>query len=101
MAIFVFILSLFTLSTAMYSVPRGAVAMLKRFGKYVHDVLSGLHLASLWVSIQRRSCQSNDNSNKKMEFPGRVPPNTIMRPKRKKKLVTGDVNAALVEWAVQ
>ncbi len=42
--IFVIILSGFSVWTALYTVPSDSVAVVQRFGKYVHDVPPGLHL---------------------------------------------------------
>jgi membrane protease subunit HflK len=90
--------------TAWYTVPSDSVAVIQRFGKYVKEVPPGLHfkiplgidVASI-VPVKRQL---------KQEFgfatPGATDPFQVPRDgKLETEMVTGDLNAALVEWVVQ
>lgn len=92
--------------TAYYTVPSDSVAVVQRFGKYLYEVPPGLHfklplgmdIATI-VPVKRQL---------KQEFgfttPGANDPYQSPRPRDKKRetqMVTGDLNAALVEWVVQ
>jgi len=90
--------------TAYYTVPSDSVAVVQRFGKYLKDVQPGLHFklplnidTATIVPIKRQL---------KQEFgfttPGATDPYQSPRDgKRETEMVTGDLNAALVEWVVQ
>ena len=92
--------------TAYYTVPSDSVAVIQRFGKYLKDVPPGLHFklplgidAATIVPVKRQL---------KQEFgfttPGASDPYQSSAPgdgKRETQMVTGDLNAALVEWVVQ
>ena len=92
--------------TAYYTVPSDSVAVVQRFGKYLKDVPPGLHFklplgidATTTVPVKRQL---------KQEFgfttPGASDPYQSSRArdgKRETEMVTGDLNAALVEWVVQ
>jgi len=90
--------------TAFYTVPSDSVAVVQRFGKYLKDVPPGLHFklplgvdAATIVPVKRQL---------KQEFgfttPGAHDPYQSPRDgKRETEMVTGDLNAALVEWVVQ
>ena len=90
--------------TAYYTVPSDSVAVVQRFGKYLKDVQPGLHFklplgidTATIVPVKRQL---------KQEFgfatPGATDPNQSSRDgKRETEMVTGDLNAALVEWVVQ
>lgn len=92
--------------TAYYTVPSDSVAVVQRFGKYLKDVPPGLHFkaplgidAATIVPVKRQL---------KQEFgfttPGAGDPYQSPRPReqeRETQMVTGDLNAALVEWVVQ
>ena len=90
--------------TAYYTVPSDSVAVIQRFGKYLKEVPPGLHfklpfgvdVASI-VPVKRQL---------KQEFgfatPGaRDPFQTSRDGQLETEMVTGDLNAALVEWVVQ
>jgi len=90
--------------TAYYTVPSDSVAVIQRFGKYLKEVPPGLHfklpfgvdVASI-VPVKRQL---------KQEFgfttPGARDPYQTSRDGRlETEMVTGDLNAALVEWVVQ
>jgi membrane protease subunit HflK len=92
--------------TAYYTVPSDSVAVIQRFGKYIKDVPPGLHFklpvgidAATIVPVKRQL---------KQEFgfatPGASDPYQSSAPGdgvRETQMVTGDLNAALVEWVVQ
>jgi membrane protease subunit HflK len=92
--------------TAYYTVPSDSVAVIQRFGKYLKEVPPGLHFklplgidAATIVPVKRQL---------KQEFgfatPGASDPYQSSAPgdgMRETQMVTGDLNAALVEWVVQ
>lgn len=92
--------------TAYYTVPSDSVAVVQRFGKYLKDVPPGLHFklplgidVATVVPVKRQL---------KQEFgfatAGATDPYQSPRPRdeqRETQMVTGDLNAALVEWVVQ
>jgi len=92
--------------SSYYTVPSDSVAVVQRFGKYLDTVPPGLHFklplgidAATIVPVKRQL---------KQEFgfatPGARDPfqSTARRDgKRETEMVTGDLNAALVEWVVQ
>jgi membrane protease subunit HflK len=92
--------------SAYYTVPSDSVAVVQRFGKYLKEVLPGLHFklplgidATTIVPVKRQL---------KQEFgfatPGARDPYQSLSPRdatRETQMVTGDLNAALVEWVVQ
>ena len=92
--------------TAYYTVPSDSVAVIQRFGKYLKEVPPGLHFklplgidAATIVPVKRQL---------KQEFgfttPGARDPYQSSAPsdgRRETQMVTGDLNAALVEWVVQ
>jgi membrane protease subunit HflK len=90
--------------TAYYTVPSDSVAVVQRFGKYLEDVPPGLHFklplgidTATIVPVKRQL---------KQEFgfttPGASDPYQSPRDgRRETEMVTGDLNAALVEWVVQ
>jgi len=100
----VFTLVLFGAWTAYYTVPSDSVAVVQRFGKYLKNVEPGLHFkfplgidAATIVPVKRQL---------KQEFgfttPGATDPyQSPVDGKRETEMVTGDLNAALVEWVVQ
>ena len=90
--------------TAYYTVPSDSVAVVQRFGKYLKDVPPGLHFklplgidAATIVPVKRQL---------KQEFGFTTPgaSDAFQSPRdgrRETEMVTGDLNAALVEWVVQ
>jgi membrane protease subunit HflK len=92
--------------TAFYTVPSDSVAVIQRFGKYVKNVPPGLHLKlplgidmATIVPVKRQLKQEFGFST-----PGATDPHQSPNPrdgKRETQMVTGDLNAALVEWVVQ
>lgn len=89
-----------------YTVPSDSVAVVQRFGKYLKEVPPGLHFklplgidTTMIVPVKRQL---------KQEFgfttPGAGDPYQSPSPRdttRETQMVTGDLNAALVEWVVQ
>ena len=92
--------------SAYYTVPSDSVAVVQRFGKYLKNVPPGLHFklplgvdSATIVPVKRQL---------KQEFgfttPGAGDPYQASRAQdggRETQMVTGDLNAALVEWVVQ
>ncbi|AZZ94870.1 FtsH protease activity modulator HflK [Hahella sp. KA22] len=92
--------------TAYYTVPSDSVAIVQRFGKYLKEVPPGLHFkipfqvdTATIVPVKRQL---------KQEFgfitPGATDPYQsphLRDAMRETQMVTGDLNAALVEWVVQ
>ena len=91
--------------TAYYTVPSDSVAVVQRFGKYLKNVPPGLHF-KLPLGIDKASIVPVKRQLKQ-EFgfstPGASDPYQSPRGdgKRETEMVTGDLNAALVEWVVQ
>ena len=90
--------------SAFYTVPSDSVAVIQRFGKYLTEVPPGLHLKiPLGVDIVTLVPVKRQL---KQEFgfttPGATDPYQSPRDGQKEtEMVTGDLNAALVEWVVQ
>jgi len=92
--------------TAYYTVPSDSVAVVQRFGKYFKEVPPGLHFklplgidVATIVPVKRQLKQEFGFST-----PGAGDSYQSPRPrdqKRETQMVTGDLNAALVEWVVQ
>jgi membrane protease subunit HflK len=91
--------------TSFYTVPTDSVAVVQRFGKFIRDdVLPGLHMkipfgvdAITIVPIKRQLKQEFG-----FETPGATDPFQVPREaEAETQMVTGDLNAALVEWVVQ
>ena len=92
--------------STFYTVPSDSVAVIQRFGKYVNNVPAGLHIkvplgidTVKIVPVKRQL---------KQEFgfttPGANDPHQSLRVndrRQETQMVTGDLNAALVEWVVQ
>ena len=104
-AIFIGILLIVGLWMSYYTVGPESQGVVRRFGKYLQTVDPGLHfkvpfgIDVVTVLPTRRQL--------KLEFgfatPGYVtnPIQTGQEPDEEKSMVTGDLNAALVEWVVQ
>ena len=92
--------------SAFYTVPSDSVAVVQRFGRYLKTAPAGLHL-KLPLSIDVATIVPVKRQLKQ-EFgfatPGASDPYQTARPRadrRETQMVTGDLNAALVEWVVQ
>ena len=90
--------------TAYYTVPSDSVAVVQRFGKYLKDVQPGLHFklplgidVATIVPVKRQLKQEFGFTTPGASDPYQSPHDD----KRETEMVTGDLNAALVEWVVQ
>ena len=90
--------------TAYYTVPSDSVAVVQRFGKYLKEVPPGLHFklplgidAATIVPVKRQLKQEFGFTTPDAGDPYQSPRDG----KRETEMVTGDLNAALVEWVVQ
>ena len=90
--------------TAYYTVPSDSVAVVQRFGKYLKDVPPGLHFklplgidVATIVPVKRQLKQEFGFTTPGASDPYQSPHDG----KRETEMVTGDLNAALVEWVVQ
>jgi membrane protease subunit HflK len=106
------VLALLTLAglgawTAYYTVPSDSVAVVQRFGQYLKEVPPGLHFklplgidAATIVPVKRQLKQEFGFTTPGASDPYQSPRDGN-RQKRETEMVTGDLNAALVEWVVQ
>jgi membrane protease subunit HflK len=90
--------------TAYYTVPSDSVAVVQRFGKYLKEVQPGLHFklplgidVGTIVPVKRQLKQEFGFSTAGATDLYQSP----VDGKRETEMVTGDLNAALVEWVVQ
>ena len=97
-------LVVFVVWTAYYTVPSDSVAVVQRFGKYLKEVPPGLHFkipmgvdVATIVPVKRQLKQEFGFSTPGGNDPYQSPSDG----KRETEMVTGDLNAALVEWVVQ
>jgi len=100
----VFLLAGLGVWTAYYTVPSDSVAVVQRFGKYLKDVSPGLHFklplgidTATIVPVKRQLKQEFGFTTPGATDPYQSPEDG----KRETEMVTGDLNAALVEWVVQ
>ena len=91
--------------TAFYTVPSDSVAVIQRFGKYVNNVPAGLHLKMPFgidvvhiVPVKRQLKQEFGFTTPGANDPYQSP---VSAEWKETQMVTGDLNAALVEWVVQ
>ncbi len=94
--------------TAYYTVPSDSVAVVQRFGKYLKDVEPGLHFklpmgidAATIVPVKRQLKQEFGFTTPGASDPYQNPRGGERETKLETEMVTGDLNAALVEWVVQ
>lgn len=92
--------------TAFYTVPSDSVAVVQRFGKYLKDVSPGLHLklplgidTATIVPVKRQLKQEFGFSTPDASNPYQASQSGGQE--QETQMVTGDLNAALVEWVVQ
>jgi membrane protease subunit HflK len=104
--IMIVLLAVFVLGvyTSYYTVPSDSVVVVQRFGKYLKEVPPGLHF-KLPLGIDKATIVPVKRQLKQ-EFgfttPGATDRYQTPRDGRKEtEMVTGDLNAALVEWVVQ
>ncbi|MBN1957070.1 MAG: FtsH protease activity modulator HflK [Desulfuromonadales bacterium] len=94
--------------TAYYTVPSDSVAVVQRFGKYLKDVPPGLHFklplgidATTIVPVKRQLKQEFGFATPGASDPYQSSRGGQRETRRETEMVTGDLNAALVEWVVQ
>ena len=101
--VFLLVISAFT---SYYTVPSDSVAIVQRFGKYIKEVPPGLHYKfpfgmdkATIVPVKRQLKQEFGfaTAGAKDFSQTKHPPST----QKESQMVTGDLNAALVEWVVQ
>ena len=92
--------------TSLYTIPSDSVAVIQRFGKYVKEVPPGLHFKiplgvdiSTIVPVKRQLKQEFGFATPGASDPAQTP--NFNDQQRETQMVTGDLNAALVEWVVQ
>ena len=92
--------------SAVYTIPSDSVAVVQRFGKYLKEVPPGLHF-KIPLGIDRATIVPVKRQLKQ-EFgfstPGAIDPYqspAARDSEQETQMVTGDLNAALVEWVVQ
>ncbi len=104
--IIVFVLAAWGVWTAYYTVPSDSVAVVQRFGKFLKEVQPGLHFklplgidTETIVPVKRQLKQEFGFTTigATNPFQSSVPHDEI----KETQMVTGDLNAALVEWVVQ
>jgi len=95
---------LYGIWTTLYTVPSDSVAVVQRFGKYLKDVPPGLNYkiplgvdVATIVPVKRQLKQEFGFTTPGASDPYQSPRNG----RRETEMVTGDLNAALVEWVVQ
>jgi membrane protease subunit HflK len=90
--------------TAYYTVPSDSVGLVTRFGKYIKEEPAGLHFKVPWgadeviiVPVKRQLKQEFGFSTRGATNNSQARPDS----QAQSQMVTGDLNAALVEWVVQ
>jgi len=104
---FLFLLLLgLSIWSAVYTIPSDSVAVVQRFGKYLKEVPPGLHFkmplgidSATIVPVKRQLKQEFGFSTPGARDPYQSP--AVRDSERETQMVTGDLNAALVEWVVQ
>ncbi len=106
--IFFLILAGFIAWTSFYTVPSDSVAVLQRFGRYLDEVPPGLHFklplgvdAATIVPVKRQLKQEFGFTTPGASDPYQSPRGGEKEIQLETQMVTGDLNAALVEWVVQ
>ena len=96
----------FVAGTSFYTVPSDSVAIIQRFGKYIKTIPPGLHL-KFPMGIDRTTIVPVKRQLKQ-EFGFKTPGSHMMAQSplprdamQETQMVTGDLNAALVEWVIQ
>mgnify|MGYP000017617917 CR=1 FL=1 len=97
-------LAVFGAWSSYYTVPSDSVAIVQRFGKYTAEVPPGLHFkipfgidVTTLVPVKRQLKQEFGFTTPGASDPYQSPTDG----RRETEMVTGDLNAALVEWVVQ
>jgi len=91
--------------TGIYTVPPDSIGVVTRFGAYSTEQPAGLHFKLPWgiddvtiVPVKRQLKQEFGFATAGATNPSQVRGNSLTE---QKQMVTGDLNAALVEWVVQ
>ena len=95
---------LVTVRGAVYTVPSDSVGVVRRFGKYTNDVQPGMRFKLPWGIDQVTILPVRRQLKQEFGFatPGATDHSQIpSSPDREKEMVTGDLNAAVVEWILQ
>ena len=102
------VLAAFLAWTAYYTVPSDSVAVVQRFGKYLKEVPPGLHFklplgidVATIVPVKRQLKQEFGFTTPGANDPYQSSRGGQRETRRETEMVTGDLNAALVEWVVQ
>ena len=100
----VLLLLLLSSWSSFYTVPSDSVGVILRFGRYAREVQPGLRfklpfgLESVTIlPIRRQLKQEYGFGTPNATNPHQLPP----EPDKEKRMVTGDLNSAMVEWVVQ
>lgn len=103
-----FILVVLGAWSAWYTVPSDSVAVVQRFGQYIKEVPPGLHFKlplgidrATIVPVKRQLKQEFGFITPGASDPNQNPSNGLVETTLETQMVTGDLNAALVEWVVQ
>ena len=106
--IFLFILASFVAWTSFYTVPSDSVAVVQRFGEYLKEVPPGLHFkiplgvdVVTIVPVKRQLKQEFGFATPGASDPYQSPRGGEKEMQLETQMVTGDLNAALVEWVIQ
>lgn len=101
-------LALITAWSAWYAVPSDSVAVVQRFGQYIKETPPGLHFKlplgvdkATIVPVERQLKQEFGFTTPGASDPSQSPRGGEVETKRETEMVTGDLNAALVEWVIQ
>jgi len=93
------------LKTGLYTVPSDSIGVVTRFGEYSSEQPAGLHWKLPWgvddvtiVPVKRQLKQEFGFATQGATNPSQARVNTLTE---QKQMVTGDLNAALVEWVIQ
>jgi membrane protease subunit HflK len=94
--------------SAYYTVPSDSVAVVQRFGKYLKEVPPGLHFKlplgidrATIVPVKRQLKQEFGFTTPGATDPYQSPRGGERETRLETEMVTGDLNAAVVEWVVQ
>ncbi len=94
--------------TSFYAIPSDSVAVILRLGRYYDQVPPGLHLKlplgidqAILVPVERQLKQEFGFSTPGGTDPYQSATRSADEQQRETEMVTGDLNAALVEWVVQ
>lgn len=104
--VFLVIVALGIAWSAVYTVPSDSVAVVQRFGKYLKEVPPGLHIklplgvdTTTIVPVKRQLKQEFGFASPGANDPYQA--SNVYDGLQETQMVTGDLNAALVEWVIQ